>query len=296
MSEPIKITASMVAALRAQTGAGMGDCKKALEEANGDAEAAATILRKKGMLKAEKRAGRAAAEGQIVAWVSDDATLGVAIELNSETDFVARNDEFVALSKLVAHHIGEDTSLDGVADITADHELMNRHWHHDKAQTLGEVVKAAAAKTGENVALRRVARFSSAKGAVGCYLHFNGKVAVLVEVVGVTGEAGRKCAYDVAEHLAAGVPTVAIAVSKADVPADVVEKERQFLIEQATAEGKPQAIAEKMVVGRLDKFFKEKVLLEQPWVRDDSMTIAQLVAKTPGASVVRFARFQMGEA
>src|SRR5687767_7135216 len=164
------ITAKDVAALRARTGAGIGDCKKALEESNGDIEQAIDLLRKKGIAKAEKRAGRAASEGQIVTWLSDDRTLAVMIELNSETDFVARNDEFVALSKLVAAHIAQDTSLDGVADIGADHELLNRQWAHDQSLTLGEVVKAAAAKTGENVSLRRVARFTS-NGAIGAYLH-----------------------------------------------------------------------------------------------------------------------------
>lgn len=295
MSEAKKITAAEIAQLRAKTGAGIGDCKKALEEANGDQDLASDILRKKGMLKADKRADRVAAEGQMVAWASEDSSLGVIIELNSETDFVARNDDFTAIAKLVAAHIANDTSLDGNADVGTDHELLNKHWHHDTSQTLGEVVKAAAAKTGENVTLRRVARYATTTGAVGFYLHHNAKVAVLVEIAGASGVAARALGNTIAEHLAAGVPTVAIAVSKEDVPADVVAKERAFLIDQAKAEGKPEAIAEKMVVGRLDKYFKERVLLEQPWVRDDSKSIGQLVKETDGASVVRFARFQMGE-
>ena len=160
------ITAKDVAALRARTGAGMGDCKKALEESGGDQEKAIDILRTKGMMKAEKRADRAASEGQIVTWVSDDRTVGVMIELNSETDFVARNDEFVALAKLVAAHVGMDTTLEGVAEIGADHALLNKQWSHDKSLTLAQVVKAAAAKTGENVTLRRVARFATS-GTIG---------------------------------------------------------------------------------------------------------------------------------
>jgi elongation factor Ts len=289
------ITAKDVAALRARTGAGMGDCKKALEEAGGDQEKAIDILRTKGMMKAEKRADRAASEGQIVTWVSDDRTLGVMIELNSETDFVARNEEFVALAKLVAAHIGTDTTLEGVAEVGADHALLAKQWSHDKSLTLSDVVKAAAAKTGENVTLRRVARFTSS-GTIGSYLHHNGKVAVLAEISGATGEGAVALGNSVAEHVAAGVPTIAIAVRKEDVNPDLVAREKAIFVAQAKESGKPDAIVEKMVAGRIDKYFKEITLLEQPWVRDDSKSIGQLVKETPGADIKRFARFQMGEA
>jgi len=289
------ITAKDVAALRARTGAGMGDCKKALEEAGGDQEKAIDVLRTKGMMKAEKRADRAASEGQIVTWVSDDHTLAVMIELNSETDFVARNEEFVAIAKLVAAHIGNDTTLDGVAEIGADHALLGKQWSHDKSLTLAEVVKAAAAKTGENVTLRRVARFATT-GTIGSYLHHNGKVAVLAEIAGATGPAAVTLGNSVAEHIAAGVPTIAVAVKKEDVNAELVAREKAIFVAQAKESGKPDAIVEKMVAGRLDKYFKEITLLEQPWVRDDSKSIGQLVKETPGADVRRFARFQMGEA
>ena len=289
------ITAKDVAALRARTGAGMGDCKKALEEAGGNIESAIDILRKKGIAKAEKRAGRAAAEGQIVTSVSDDATIGAVIELNCETDFVARNDEFGALVAQVAQHIAADTSLNGVAELTPESPLLAKPWHFDKSQTLGEVVKAAAAKTGENVTLRRVARYATT-GAVGFYRHFNGKIAVLVDISGATGEPARTLAATVAEHVAAGVPVVPVGVRKEDVPADVLEREKAIYVAQAKESGKPDAIVEKMVQGRVDKYFKEVTLLEQPWVRDPEKTINQVVAGTPGASVVRFVRFQMGEA
>jgi len=289
------ITAKDVAALRARTGAGMGDCKKALEEAGGDQEKAIDILRTKGMMKAEKRADRAASEGQIVTWVSDDRTLGVMIELNSETDFVARNEEFVAIAKLVAAHIGDDTTLDGVAEIGADHALLAKQWSHDKSLTLAEVVKAAAAKTGENVTLRRVARFTTT-GTIGSYLHHNGKVAVLAEISGATGPAAVALGNSVAEHVAAGVPTIAIAVRKEEVNPDLVAREKAIFVAQAKESGKPDAIVEKMVAGRIDKYFKEITLLEQPWVRDDSKSIGQLVKETAGADVRRFARFQMGDA
>ena len=288
------ITAKDVAALRARTGAGMGDCKKALEEAGGDQEKAIDVLRTRGMMKAEKRADRAASEGQIVTWVSDDRTLGVIIELNSETDFVARNEEFVALAKLVAAHIGMDTTLDGVAEVGADHALLSRQWSHDQSLTLSQVVKAAAAKTGENVTLRRVARITTT-GTIGSYLHHNGKVAVLAEIIGAKGPAAVALGNSVAEHVAAGVPTIAVAVRKEEVNQDLVAREKAIFVAQAKESGKPEAIVEKMVAGRLDKFFKEITLLEQPWVRDDSKTIGQLVKETPGADVRRFVRFQMGE-
>ncbi|MDA1081782.1 MAG: translation elongation factor Ts [Gemmatimonadetes bacterium] len=289
------ITAKDVAALRARTGAGIGDCKKALEETGGNLEQAIDHLRTKGIAKAEKRADRAAAEGQIITWLSDDATIGAMIELNSETDFVSRNDEFVALATLVARHVAEDTSLDGSADIAADHALLARHWHHDKALTLGEVVKAGAAKTGENVTLRRVSRYTS-DGALGFYRHFNGKIAVLVEIAGASGDAARAIANSVGEHIAAGVPVVPVAVRKEDVPADAVARERAIFVEQAKESGKPDAIVEKMVAGRLEKYYKEVTLLEQPWVRDPEKTIGQIVAGVPGATVRRFVRYQMGEA
>ena len=288
------ITAKDVAALRARTGAGMGDCKKALEESGGDQEKAIDILRTKGMMKAEKRAGRTAAEGQIVTWLSDDRTVGVMIELNSETDFVARNEEFVALAKLVAAHIGMDTTLEGVAEVGADHALLNKQWSHDKSLTLAEVVKGAAAKTGENVSLRRVARFTTT-GTIGSYLHFNGKLAALVEITGAKGASAVALGNSVSEHVVAGTPTVAVAVRKEEVNPDVVAREKTIYAAQAKESGKPEAIVEKMVAGRLDKYFKEVTLLEQPWVRDESKSIGQLVKETPGADVRRFVRFQMGE-
>jgi elongation factor Ts len=290
----VQISAKDVAALRARTGAGMGDCKKALEEAGGDIEKAIDLLRTRGIAKAGKRAGRTASEGQIVTWVSDDKTVGVMIELNSETDFVARNEEFVAIAKLVAAHVAFDTTLEGVADVGAEHALLDKQWSHDESLTLGEVVKATAAKTGENVTLRRVARLTTT-GTLGVYRHFNGKVGVLVEVTGARGEAAAALGYSVAEHIAAGVPTVAIGVDKTDVPTDVVAREKAIYVAQAKESGKPDAIVEKMVAGRLERFFREITLLEQPWVRDDSKTIGQIVKETPGAGVRRSVRFQMGE-
>jgi elongation factor Ts len=290
------ISAKDVAELRARTGAGMMDCKKALEEAGGVMDKAVDILRTKGIAKADKRADRAASEGQIVTWVAPDSSAAAMIELNSETDFVGRNDEFIAVAKTMCEQVAKDASVDGVVKVGADGAYLATPWYADASRTVGEVVKAASAKTGENVVLKGIARFTpKAGGTVGFYLHFNGKVGVLVEVAGITGEAGTALANTIAEHVAAGVPATAIAVNRADVDPAVVKRERDIFVEQAIASGKPPAIAEKMVDGRINKFFGEIVLTEQPWVREDSKTIGGHGGV--GAAVDRsFARFKMGEA
>jgi elongation factor Ts len=293
------ITAKDVAELRARTGAGMMDCKKALEEANGDMNAAADLLRKKGIAKADKRADRAASEGQIVTWTSPDGSVAAMIELNCETDFVGRNEEFVALAKQCVEQVAQDAAVDGLVTVGAEGAYLATPWFADKAQTVGAIVKAASAKTGEKVELRRVARFASA-GTVGSYLHFNGKAGVIVEVTGGKGEQAATLGKHIAEHVAAGVPSVAIAVDKDGVDAAFIARERDIFVAQAVESGKPQAIAEKMVEGRIAKMLGEVTLLGQPWVRDDKQTIGDLVkatAKDAGQplAVKRFVRFKMGE-
>jgi elongation factor Ts len=277
----------------------MMDCKKALEETGGDIDKAIDYLRKKGIAKAEKRVGRAASEGKIVSLVSPDHRHAVLIELNSETDFVARNEEFGQLAEQLAHQVMQDEATDAVVHKAEESPLFGRPWHADSAATVGEVVKAAAGKTGENVTLRRFARFRT-DGSIGTYVHFNGKVAALVEVAGADGPEVQQLARSIAEHVAAGVPVVPVAVSREQVSPELVEKERQIFAEQARASGKPDNIIEKMIGGRIDKYYGEVALLEQPWVRDPSKTIRDLVAdvsKQAGAqlTVRRFARFQMGE-
>jgi elongation factor Ts len=293
------ITAKDVAELRARTGAGIGDCKNALVEANGDMNAAADLLRKKGIAKADKRADRAASEGQIVTWTNPEGTVAAMIELNCETDFVGRNDEFVALSKQVVAHVAQDAAVDGLVTVGAEGAYLSTPWHADKAQTVGDIVKAASAKTGEKVELRRIARFATS-GTVGSYLHFNGKAGVIAEIAGGQGEHAAQLGKHVAEHVAAGVPSVAVAVDKDGVDAAFIAKEREIFVAQAVESGKPQAIAEKMVEGRIAKLLGEITLLGQPWVRDDKQTIGDLVkasAKESGQplAVTRFVRFKMGE-
>lgn len=293
------VTAKDVAELRARTGAGMMDCKKALDEANGDMEAAADLLRKKGIAKADKRADRAASEGQIVTWTSPDGAVAAMIEVNCETDFVGRNEDFVALSKQLVEQVAKDSAVDGLVAVGADGAYLGTPWHADKSQTVGEVVKAASAKTGEKVELRRIARFQTA-GTVGAYLHFNGKAGVIAEITGGKGEQAAQLGKHVAEHVAAGVPTVAVAVDKDGVSSEFIERERQIFIAQAIESGKPEAIAQKMVEGRIQKLYSEITLLGQPWVRDDKQTVGDLVkamGKDAGAplAVQRFVRFKMGE-
>ena len=293
------VTAKDVQLLRQRTGAGMMDCKKALEETGGDVEKAVEYLRKKGIAKAEKRADRAASEGAIIALVSDDARTAALVEVNSETDFVARNDEFQALAKAVASQLFGDASFDGVVTVAQEGELMKQPWHKDAGKTVADVVKEASGKTGENVVLRRYARFKT-DGVIGSYVHHNGRVAVLVDVVGGSGESVKALARSVAEHVAAGVPKVPLGVNREEIKSDIIDRERRIYEEQARTAGKPEAMIGKIVDGQVNKFYAENTLLDQPWVRDDSKTIRQLVAeagKESGSTLTvrRFARFQMGE-
>jgi len=293
------VTAKDVQVLRQRTGAGMMDCKKALEETGGDVEKAVEYLRKKGIAKAEKRADRAASEGQIVALVSEDAKTGAIVELNSETDFVARNEEFSGLAQAVAEQLFGDASFDGVVTMANEGEFMAKPWHKDGTKSVAEAVKEASGKTGENVMLRRYARFTT-DGVIGSYVHHNGRVAVLVDVTGGSGNAVVALAKSIAEHVAAGVPKVPLGVNREEIKTEIIDRERRIYEEQARTAGKPDAMIGKIVDGQVNRFYAENTLLDQPWVRDDSKTIRQLVAdagKEAGATLIvrRFARFQMGE-
>jgi elongation factor Ts len=285
-------TAKDVSELRQRTQAGMMDCKKALEECQGDKEQAVEWLRKKGISRGESRAGRAASEGKIVARTSPDGTSGAIVELNSETDFVARNEAFGETVDKVAETLLADGTSDGVVASAEGSPLMSAKFG---GTTLADALKQLTGTIGENIVLRRYARFSGS-GAVGAYVHHNGKVGTLVEVVGASGEAAQQLARTVAEHITAGVPAVPVSVTRDDVPAALVERERRIFSEQAAASGKPEKIIQKMVEGRVDKFYKEITLLDQPWVRDDSKTIRDLLkAAGAGVSIRRFARFQIGQ-
>jgi len=286
-------TAKDVSALRQRTGAGMMDCKKALEENEGDIEKAVEWLRTKGIAKAESRAGRAASEGKIVALTSPDGKTGVLVELNSETDFVARNEAFGQTAYQIANAVHDHKETDGIVHNAENSPIMAVAF--GDSANLAEALKMLTGTIGENIVLRRYAKLGG-EGAVGSYVHHNGKVAALVELSGAHGDEAQKLASTVAEHIAAGVPSVPVAVNREDVPSDIVDRERRIFSEQAAASGKPANIVAKMVDGRIDKFYKEITLLDQPWVRDDSKTIRDLVkALGANASIRRFARFQMGQ-
>jgi elongation factor Ts len=291
-----KPTAKDVQELRQRTGAGMMDCRNALTTANGDINLAIENLRKSGIAKAEKRAGRVASEGRIVCLIAPDGKSGAILELNSETDFVSRNEEFGAVADALGKALLADTAFDGiVADPSVGHFLQSPM----DGKTVADKVTETSARTGENVVLRRYARLTT-DGTLGTYIHHNGRVAVIVEVTGPVGAPAQELAKTVAEHVAAGVPRVPEAVRREDVPTDLVEREHRIFSEKALAEGKPANIVDKVVEGQIRKFFAEVTLLEQPWVRDESRTIQQLVdeaSKTAGGplTVKRFVRYRMGE-
>jgi elongation factor Ts len=275
------ISAAEVKELRERTGAGMLDCKKALEETGGDMEAAIDLLRSKGAAKAAKRAGRAATEGTLASHVENG--VGALVELNCETDFVARTDDFRALARQLAEHVAEhSTDLDGAAggEAVLDQPLMS------DGPLLGDVVTDVAAKTGERIVVHRVARFQAESGRVGSYIHMTGKIGVLVELGGAADEG---LARDVAMHVAAARP---LAVSGSEIPPEVVERERAVYLEQVRQEGKPENIQAKIVEGKLQRFYKEQALLDQPFVKDPDRTIGQLVGEV---GVRRFVRFELGE-
>ncbi len=276
-----KVSTKDIAELRARTGAGMMDCKKALEEAGGDMAKAGEILRAKGIAKADKRAGRAAAQGLIAIDASADGSTAAMIELNTETDFVARNDEFKALAaRLAAHAL--NASPVGVTLEAFLAEAID-------GVTIEEVVKQASGRTGEAMGLKRVAKFA---GTIGEYRHFNGQVGVLVEVDGASGDEAIAMAREVALHVASADP---LAVNVGDIPSELLDRERRIAEEQVAAEGKPEAIRGKIIEGKLRKFASERALVEQPFIKDDSKSVGEIVAEVAGARVVRFARFKVGE-
>lgn len=270
------ITASMVKDLRTKTGAGMMDCKKALVEAEGDMEKAVDILREKGLSQAAKKASRVAAEGAVVSAISADGKVGTIVEVNCETDFVGSNDDFRALAARIAQQV--------IAVNPADVEALLASEMDGKA--VKDQVTEAVAKIGENISVRRFVRYESAEGAVYSYIH-GGKIGVLVEMKGADAELGK----DVAMQVAAANPSY---LDRTQVPQAEIEHEKEVLAVEARNEGKPEKIIEKMVLGRINKYYKEVCLVDQEFIKDGDLTIAKLL-KSKNAEVVRFARFQLGE-
>ena len=284
-------TAKDVAKLREQTGAGMMDCKKALTETDGDMTKAAEYLRERGVAVAAKKASRIASEGAVYSYVTPDCKTGALAEINCESDFVAKSDEFIGLCKKVAETVA-------VKNPASDEALLAETYGSD---TVTDLINAATAKIGEKIAYRRMARYTTECGRVETYIHMGGKIGVMLEVAtdkDVNGNAEFAAAcHDVAMHIAAFAPRY---VRESEVPAEEVEHEKEILKVQAMNEGKPAAVAEKMVQGRIKKFFKEICLLDQEYLKDTSITVAQAVEalkKSVGvkAEIKRFERFVMGE-
>ncbi len=270
------ITASMVKELRERTGAGMMECKKALVETDGDLEAAVEALRKSGQAKADKKSGRTAAEGVIIQKASPDGKTAVLVEVNSETDFVAKDDNFLAFANGVAERI--------LAERPASvEELMNLPF--DDSSSIEEARKALIAKIGENIGVRRFVIVDH-DGPLGIYMH-GARIGVAIALDG----GDEALARDIAMHVAASRP---VCVTADEVPAELLEKEKEIFTAQAQESGKPPEIIEKMIGGRINKFLKEITLLGQPFVKDPDQTVEKLL-KGAGATVRQMVRLEVGE-
>ena len=287
------ITSAMVKELRERTSAGMMDCKKALVESLGDMEKAIEWLREKGLSQAAKKASRIAAEGVVAQYTNEEGTIGAIVEVNCETDFVAKTDNFINFANKVAKQV----ALANPADVDA---LMAQKFVDDESKTISDLVSDATVAIGEKISIRRFTRYETS-GVVSTYIHLGGKVGVMVEVdadgEGRLQDDVKTFAHDLALQIAAAKPE---AVRRAEVDASKLEKEKEILRAQALNEGKPEKIVERMVEGRIEKFYKEVCLLEQPFVKDPEKSITKLmeeIAKATGATldIVRFTRYERGE-
>jgi len=288
-----QITAAMVKQLREQTGAGMMDVKNALIEAGGDMEQATILLRKKGLAAAGKKAGRVTAEGAVTSYVGENA--GVLVEVNCETDFVGRNENFRRFAEDVAKVIAQ-SKADSVDS------LSKEPWPGDaESHTVGEHTQAMIASIKENITIRRFVRYEAAQNAVlSSYIHAGGKIGVLVELVASSGAKSAKMndvAKDVAMHIAAAEPRF---IHRDEVTQKYLDTEREIARDAAAKSGKPENIIEKMVTGKMDKFYGEACLLEQPYIRNDKQTVGDYLAASAKESgctyvVTRFTRYKLGE-
>lgn len=281
-------TAQDVKTLREKTGCGMMDCKKALTQADGNMDAAIDILREQGLAKQAKKASRIAAEGVAYAATNADATVGVVVEINSETDFVAKNDDFMSFVKTVADKIIEKNP--------ADVDALLAEKAADSDMTVAELLQEKVLTIGENIKIRRFARY---EGAVATYIHAGGKIGVMVNFeTDVAGKEGfAEYGKDIAMQIAAVNPSY---LQKSDVPDEVIEHEKAIMTEQVINDGKPEAIAQKIVLGKIGKYYEENCLVNQAFVKDNKMTVEQYtakVAKDLGGSIkiLGFVRFEKGE-
>lgn len=288
-----EITAAKVKELRERTGSGMMDCKKALAEADGDMEKAIDYLREKGLAKAAKKAERTASDGRVFHCVTSDGKLGVMIELNSETDFVAKTDEFNDLgSKIIAHLAAKD-----YADVPSLLESV-----HESGSTINDLVTAIIAKLGENIVLKRFARYDAQNGKAFCYIHSNYKVGALAELDAADAAALEKpefaeLGHEICMQIAAAAPQY---LAPDDVPEEVIDREKAVYRQQLIDEGKPADKVEKIIPGKLRKFCETVCLMEQEYIRDSDKKIKQLIdeaGKKLGTKITvrRFERFGIGE-
>ena len=273
------VTAAQVKELREKTGAGMMECKKVLAETDGNEEKAIELLKERGVLKAEKKSGRIAAEGLVNVYISDDKKVGAIVEVNCETDFVSRGDDFKAFVASIAKQVATQDPKD-VED------LLAQKYVEDESITVQEALTNLIAKIGENMSIRRFERYVT-EGAVTGYLHNEGAIGVLVDLSADDEELGQ----DICLQITAGKPEF---LNEDDVPADRLEKEKEILKAQVINEGRPENVAEKIVMGRLGKFYGEYCLVDQEFVKDSSQLVKD-VLKSKGVTINRFARLERGE-
>lgn len=274
------VTAAVVKELREKTGAGMMDCKKVLTETNGDIEKAIELLRERGIAKAAKKSDRVAAEGVVAAYLSEDKKVGSVVEVNSETDFVGKNEEFRIFVADIAEQIAKENP-------SSVENLLEQKYIKDTSKTVQQILTDKIATIGENISIRRFERFEAQNGLVEKYIHGDGKIGVLIEIE--NGDSS--LAKDLCMQIAAAKPEY---LDREAVPQDRVAKEMEILKAQAMNEGKPAEIAEKMVQGRIGKFYGEICLVEQPFVKEPDTKISKLL-ESKGAKAVRFVRFEKGE-
>lgn len=286
----MQITAKMVSELRERTGVGMMDCKKALVQTDGDIDKAIEILREKGLAAAAKKAGRVASEGLISTHITDDHKVGAIVEFNCETDFVAKNDDFITMS----NNLAKQATVSASASIE---EFVAEKYIADESITVQDAISALIAKLGENMTLRRFKKVTADKGIVASYIHGGGRIGVLVNVESEKNDVLAEVAKELALQVAATNP---VCMVREEVAQDALEKEKEIYKQQALNEGKPEKVVEKMVEGRIQKYYKEICLMEQLYIRNQDINVKKFVeekSKENGSEIkiASFVRFEKGE-
>ncbi len=308
-----EISAQLVKQLRERTGAGMMECKKALQETNGDLTEAEVVLRKRGIAGASKKESRSTKQGLVSAFIGNNGTLGVLVEINCESDFVARTEDFQTLAADIAAHIAESKPKYVRAEEVAEAERANFKAHEalyeqkflkDQSSTISDLVKAKIAKLGENINISRFVTYElEGDGLIGHYIHTGAQIGVLLEIrtksaATVNKDEFKILARDLAMQIAAANPQF---VNKEDVPASLLEKERAIQRERALNEGKPEKMVDKIAEGRMSKFYEESCLLEQPFIRENTISVGDLIRAAGSKlgetiTVSRFVRYKVGDA